>query len=105
MVTITSLVPKNARNNPGIAAAAAPAQAPAMIANGKTTNFGESGMLNATQILASQPQSACPDSPTLKNPAELATENPSAVKINGPAPTKISPIDILLWNAELNIAL
>ena len=65
IVTITSLVPKKARNKPGIAAAAAPAKAPAIIANGKTTNFGESGMLKATQILATQPQSACPESPTL----------------------------------------
>ena len=36
-------------------------------------------------MLMIQPQSACPESPILKNPAEFATEKPKAVKIKGVA--------------------
>ena len=96
MVTITSLVPKNARKIPGIAAAIAPATTPAITAAGNTTIADASGIDNATQILATHPQSAWPESPILKNPAELATANPRPVKINGAAVTNTSPIFLAL---------
>ena len=92
IVTITSLVPKNARNNPGIAAAIAPASAPKITHIGKRMIFGRSGKANAVQMLMIQPQSACPESPILKNPAEFATEKPKAVKIKGVACLNVSPI-------------
>ena len=92
MVTITSLVPKKARKNPGIAPAIAPDNTPATIATSNTTKRGASGIDNAIQILVTQPHKACPDNPILKKPAVLAIEKPSAVKISGAADTKISPI-------------
>ena len=92
IVTITSLVPKKARSKPGIAAAIAPAKAPKITQSGNKTTFGRSGNANATQTLTIQPQSACPESPILKKPAELATEKPNAVKINGVACLNVSPI-------------
>ena len=87
-----------------MAAAKAPATAPTIIATGNAIIRGASGMDKATQILATQPHKACPESPILKNPAELATENPKAVKINGAAVTKISPILFFPWKAVSNIA-
>ena len=103
IVTITSLVPKNARSNPGTAAAIAPAKAPRITHNGSKTTFGRSGKASATQTLTIHPQSACPESPILKNPAELATENPNAVKINGVACLNVSPIPLCEPRAASNI--
>ena len=91
-MTITSLVPKKALNTPGIAAAKAPAKAPKITQVGNKMTFGRSGKASATHTLTIQPQSACPESPILKNPAEFATEKPNAVKINGVACRNVSPI-------------
>src|SRR5699024_5030401 len=62
---------------------------------GNKTTLGKSGKAKAVQTLTTQPQSACPDKPMLKKPAEFATEKPRAVKINGVACRKVSPI--LRW--------
>ncbi len=52
------------------------------------------------RYFATHPANACPERPILKNPAEFATANPKAVKISGPAVTKISPI-FLAFNPPL----
>ena len=56
------------------------------------TTFGNSGNANANHTAEVQPAKACPGKPTLKNPALDATENPSAIRINGLMARRISPI-------------
>ena len=91
MVTITSLVPKNARRSPGINPMKPPAIAATRTVKGIIRMRGISGKDRANHTATIQPAKACPGKPTLKNPARLATANPRAINISGPIERKISP--------------
>ena len=92
MVTITSLVPRKARKNPGIAPAIPPASMAMMTVARIKSGLGMSGFARANQPANTHPTRAWPDRPTLKKPARLATAKPRAVKTRGATARKISPI-------------
>ena len=101
MVTMTSLVPKNARKIPGIKPTKPPAIAATRTVKGIIKIRGISGKDKANHTAAIQPAKACPGKPTLKNPARLAIANPRAIKTNGPIARKISPTFLIEPKAVL----